>query len=562
MKILITSDNHLGYREKDPVLWSDSYRTFDEVLRIAQEEDVDVILQGGDLFHENKPSVECAKRTVELLRKYCVGSRKSDIRSNHPLNVQDEGINVSIPVVIIHGNHDDPSSTRMVSPIDVLQGSGLVNYVGKSGNVEKIDVHPLQLEKEYRVAIYGLGHIKDRRLYKTFCDGGVTFHKPPDYRSWFNILVVHQNRVPREKNYLPERFIDDFFDLVVYGHEHESTVVKDRLLILQPGSTVRTSWCGMEGGDKYVYILNIGDSPVLEHVRLRTVRPLLLGDVRIEDQESGEERIQMKIEEMIEGMKKNDSECRGEINRTLIDTDGRRFKCNPVGVVDRVDAAERTRRESFHKTMMHNPLVRLRVEVSGDVLVNKHRIGALFKDTVANPNEMLSISRKTRREEGIRSYRVQEKIEISQILGTILKDVDFGALNETRFSEGLRDFIFKGEKNAFVKMVRSNVREIVSKVDHLSVVHGNVSEAIRKASRREDEEENEKEDGGRDREKERDVRQPYIQRFLEFNKLHVHKDTDPTICQKEQDSKDGTNKKMKKEEDSSTEISFSFSKYL
>jgi len=34
---------------------------------------VDMILQGGDLFHENKPSRYILHRTMELLRRYCLG---------------------------------------------------------------------------------------------------------------------------------------------------------------------------------------------------------------------------------------------------------------------------------------------------------------------------------------------------------------------------------------------------------------------------------------------------------------------------------------------------------
>ena len=32
-----------------------------------------MILQGGDLFHENKPSRYMLHRTMELLRRYCMG---------------------------------------------------------------------------------------------------------------------------------------------------------------------------------------------------------------------------------------------------------------------------------------------------------------------------------------------------------------------------------------------------------------------------------------------------------------------------------------------------------
>ena len=36
---------------------------------------VDFILLGGDLFHENKPSRKTRHTTIELLKKYCFGDR-------------------------------------------------------------------------------------------------------------------------------------------------------------------------------------------------------------------------------------------------------------------------------------------------------------------------------------------------------------------------------------------------------------------------------------------------------------------------------------------------------
>ena len=55
-QILISSDIHLGYAEKDPERGVDSFNSFDELLGIGVKEEVDMVLLGGDLFHENKPS--------------------------------------------------------------------------------------------------------------------------------------------------------------------------------------------------------------------------------------------------------------------------------------------------------------------------------------------------------------------------------------------------------------------------------------------------------------------------------------------------------------------------
>lgn len=40
IKILVTSDNHVGYNEKDEIRGGDSFRSFEEVLKIARDEKV------------------------------------------------------------------------------------------------------------------------------------------------------------------------------------------------------------------------------------------------------------------------------------------------------------------------------------------------------------------------------------------------------------------------------------------------------------------------------------------------------------------------------------------
>ena len=66
-------------------------------------------------------------------------------------------------------------------------------------------------------------------------------------------------------NYIPSSFIPDFFDLVIWGHEHECLLEpefiptgsvgedgEDRgLYISQPGSSVATSLCDGEQKPKY-----------------------------------------------------------------------------------------------------------------------------------------------------------------------------------------------------------------------------------------------------------------------------------------------------------------------
>ena len=53
---MVSSDNHLGFKEKDEELGPDSFRVFEEMLETSNDLNVDFVLLGGDLFHELTPS--------------------------------------------------------------------------------------------------------------------------------------------------------------------------------------------------------------------------------------------------------------------------------------------------------------------------------------------------------------------------------------------------------------------------------------------------------------------------------------------------------------------------
>ena len=55
-RILIATDNHVGFMERDPIRGYDSFAAFEEILATARRENVDCVFLAGDLFHENKPS--------------------------------------------------------------------------------------------------------------------------------------------------------------------------------------------------------------------------------------------------------------------------------------------------------------------------------------------------------------------------------------------------------------------------------------------------------------------------------------------------------------------------
>ena len=66
LKVLLSTDNHLGYNKRDPIRGMDSFAALEEVLSLARQNKVDLVLLSGDLFHDNKPS----RKTLHTVRFY------------------------------------------------------------------------------------------------------------------------------------------------------------------------------------------------------------------------------------------------------------------------------------------------------------------------------------------------------------------------------------------------------------------------------------------------------------------------------------------------------------
>ena len=235
-----------------------------------------MVLLAGDLFHDNKPSRKAMYQVMRSLRMTCLGDKPCELEMlsdanevfdgafNH-VNYEDPDINVAIPVFSIHGNHDDPSGDGHFCSLDLLQVSGLLNYFGRTPESDNIAIKPVLLQKgQTKLALYGMSNVRDERLFRTFRDGKVTFFKPGVQQDdWFNIMAVHQNHhAHSETGYLPENFLPEFMDLVVWGHEHECLIdpkynPETSFHVMQPGSSVATSLVPGEAVPKHVAILNV-----------------------------------------------------------------------------------------------------------------------------------------------------------------------------------------------------------------------------------------------------------------------------------------------------------------
>lgn len=211
---------------------------------------------------------------------------------------------MDLPVFAIHGNHDDPTrdgGTEMLSAIDLLAVSNLINYFGRQDQVDNVQISPILLQKgATKVALYGMGSMRDERLNRMWQGKKVRFLRPDsnavnggddgeceNENGWFNIFTLHQNRDLGRgaKNCVHESMIPEWMDLVVWGHEHECLITPSESLvgtfrITQPGSSVATSLTMGEAKRKQIGILDVRGSQFrLKPVPLGSVRSFAIGEV-------------------------------------------------------------------------------------------------------------------------------------------------------------------------------------------------------------------------------------------------------------------------------------------
>ncbi|XP_067306153.1 double-strand break repair protein MRE11 [Pseudorasbora parva] len=463
-KILIATDIHLGYLEKDAIRGNDTFVTFDEIMKQAVQNEVDFVLLGGDLFHDNKPSRKTMHSCMEVMRKYCMGDRPIvfEILSDQAVNFShskfpwvnylDNNLNISIPVFSVHGNHDDPTGADGLCAIDLLSCAGLVNHFGRSPSVEKLEVSPVLLQKgNTRIALYGIGSIPDERLYRMFVNNQVTMLRPrEDEDGWFNLFVIHQNRSKHgATNYIPEQFLDDFLDLVVWGHEHECKIAPVRneqqlFYVTQPGSSVITSLSPGEAVKKHIGLLRVkGKKMNLQKIPLQTVRQFFIQDVTLSDHPD------LFSPEQPNVMLKVLAFCQEKVEEMLEEAERERLG-NPL--------------------TPEKPLIRLRVDYSGGFEVfNTMRFSQKFVDRVANPKDILHFIRHREAKDSIKeegmdfgallsrpaSEVLQLRVEdlVKEYFQTAEKNVQLSLLTEQGMGKAVQEFVDKEEKDAIEELI-------------------------------------------------------------------------------------------------------------
>ncbi len=124
MKLLHTSDWHLGKRLDDFSRMEEQQAVMQEICEIAEREKVDAILVAGDLFDTFNPPTEAVDLFYKTLKRLADNGRR--------------------PVIAIAGNHDSPD--RIEAPDPLARECGII-FAGYPNSV----VTPVELDSGLKV---------------------------------------------------------------------------------------------------------------------------------------------------------------------------------------------------------------------------------------------------------------------------------------------------------------------------------------------------------------------------------------------------------------------------
>lgn len=132
MKILHTADWHLGKRLDRFSRLEEQVLVMNEIVAIADRENVDLVLIAGDLFDNFNPSVEATELFYKTLKRLSLNGKR--------------------PVIAISGNHDSPSLIDAPDPLARECGIILIGH-------PKANIAPFELE-HFKISKAAAGFIE------------------------------------------------------------------------------------------------------------------------------------------------------------------------------------------------------------------------------------------------------------------------------------------------------------------------------------------------------------------------------------------------------------------
>ncbi|WP_379135157.1 exonuclease SbcCD subunit D [Paenibacillus sp. sgz500958] len=277
MRILHTGDWHLGRTLEGRSRMKEQEEFIDELVRIADEEQADVILMAGDVYDSVNPPAAAEQLFYEAAARLTTGGR---------------------PLVVIAGNHDQPERVSSVSPLVSRQGITLVGLpttepvtvqAVRTGEIAKIAALPYPSEARLGELLAGDGDETQLRLAYSARVGrlmqllGREFTPQTVNLAMSHIYVLGGVESDSERPIqvggaytVDPSALYSGAQYTALGHLHRAQRVKGDGMIRYSGSPLAYSF-SEAGQAKSVTMVEIvpGGEPVFEEIYLRCGRPLV-----------------------------------------------------------------------------------------------------------------------------------------------------------------------------------------------------------------------------------------------------------------------------------------------
>ena len=125
IKILHTADWHLGKKLDSFSRLEEQILVMNEIVEIADQQQVDLVLIAGDLFDNFNPSVEAVELFYKTLKRFSNNGKR--------------------PVIAISGNHDSPSLIDAPDPLARECGIILIGY--PNAKIQEFELNDFKISK-------------------------------------------------------------------------------------------------------------------------------------------------------------------------------------------------------------------------------------------------------------------------------------------------------------------------------------------------------------------------------------------------------------------------------
>ncbi|MEM2874175.1 MAG: metallophosphoesterase [Candidatus Nanoarchaeia archaeon] len=265
MKLAFLSDLHLGFAYGSE-RQEDSFEGAKQAFALCLREKPDLILLGGDIFHDKIPRQEVLGKAIELFTEVNKKLKKVLVIKKIDKDKKVVEKKELIPAIVgIWGTHERRHENS-TNPAQLLEKAGLVHLL----HCESILVE-LGYEK---LGIHGLSGVPE-----DYAKAALENWSPKPFENSHNVLLLHQNikeLIPAETSAISFTDLPEKFDLYLLGHFHwrrEDEQPKTRAPILIPGSTVVTQMSQNEASsEKGFFIIEL---PPEKALRTITFKPLI-----------------------------------------------------------------------------------------------------------------------------------------------------------------------------------------------------------------------------------------------------------------------------------------------